>query len=75
MKPADEIDPAILAELDALPTSSQAKEHDLTQVQVLELKYMRKRGVAWADLVAWWKKRYGWGCENTLRAKWREIQK
>jgi hypothetical protein len=49
------------------------KKLTFTSEQDRQLIEARKMGVPWRSLVPWWKERYGFGCMNTLLARYKEI--
>ena len=66
---------AIQAELDALggPPVRRGRKAVFTSEQDGALLYARQNHVPWDRLEKWWKKKYGWGCDSTLKRRFDEL--
>lgn len=60
-------------ELRALVPAGDPKKIYFTPEMDEQLVAAREMGVPWRSLVPWWKERYGFGCMNTLLARYKEV--
>ena len=74
MKPTDDVSPEIAAELDALPKSGgRGTRCEFTPEQDAILLRCRADGTTWDAMVAWWRRKYGWGARSTLQRRLHEL--
>ncbi len=63
---------AIQAELDALNVGVKSKA-EFNEEMDFAIRFAFENGKSRDEFAAWFKKKYGWGCRDTLNKRYREL--